>query len=256
MNVALLALLRLAVVTRGVLMPAARCPPHLRRRFACAMCEEPPAAKLPPPPPESEALQCGVVEVPPGATRVSEAEAARHPAEPDRAIAIVSELRSNAALFAAFAFGALSLPTTLVISESRVTSTTSSLSTSRPVPDSDLLSAFVFLDVATLSCMLVCVVVSQQLIYRLSDGSYEAIRYGPYPTLTLTLILKLGLALTLTLTLTPTLTRRSATAAWTGPSRTLETRRSAVSTPSTARTLWSRATPSASAWSACSAPPW
>ena len=142
------------------------------------MCEEPPAAKLPPPPPESEALQCGVVEVPPGATRVSEVEAARHPAEPDRAIAIVSELRSNAALFAAFAFGALSLPTTLVISESRVTSTTSSLSTSRPVPDSDLLSAFVFLDVATLSCMLVCVVVSQQLIYRLSDGSYEAIRYG------------------------------------------------------------------------------
>ena len=139
MNVALLALLRLAVVTRGVLMPAARCPPHLGRRFACTMCEEPPAAKLPPPPPESEALQRGVVEVPPGATRVSEAEAARHPAEPDRAIAIVSELRSNAALFAAFAFGALSLPTTLVISESRVTSTTSSLSTSRPVPDSDLL---------------------------------------------------------------------------------------------------------------------
>ena len=107
MNVALLALLGLAVGTRGVLMPAARCPPHLGRRFACTMCEEPPAAKLPPP--ESEALQRGVVEVPPGATRVSEAEAARHPAEPDRAIAIVSELRSNAALFAAFAFGALSL---------------------------------------------------------------------------------------------------------------------------------------------------
>ena len=109
MNVALLALLGLAVGTRGVLMPAARCPPHLGRRFACTMCEEPPATKLPPPPPESEALQCSVVEVPPGATRVSEAEAARHPAEPDRAIAIVSELRSNAALFAAFAFGALSL---------------------------------------------------------------------------------------------------------------------------------------------------
>ena len=108
MNVALLALLGLAVGTRGVWMPAARCPSHLGRRFACTMCEEP-AAKLPPPPPESEALQRGVVEVPPGATRVSEAEAARHPAEPDRAIAIVSELRSNAALFAAFAFGALSL---------------------------------------------------------------------------------------------------------------------------------------------------
>ena len=108
MNVALLALLGLASVTRGVLMPAIRCPPHLGRRFACTMCEEPPAAKLLPPPLESEALQRGV-EVPPGATRVSEAEAARHPAEPDRAIAIVSELRSNAALFAAFAFGALSL---------------------------------------------------------------------------------------------------------------------------------------------------
>ena len=69
------------------------------------------------------------------------------------------------------------------------------------MPDSDLLSAFVFLDAATLSCMLVCVVlsqqqqllypspspdpspnprrcvvVSQQLLYRLSDGSCEAIQ--------------------------------------------------------------------------------
>ena len=129
MDAAPLALLGLAVGTRGVLMPVARCPPHGGRRFVCTMCEEPPAAKLPPPPLESEASQRGVVEVPPGATRVPEAEAARHPAEPDRAISIVAELRSNAALFAAFAFGALSLPNTLVISESRVTSTTSSLST-------------------------------------------------------------------------------------------------------------------------------
>ena len=140
------------------------------------MCEEPPAAKLPPPPQDgADSSQRGIVAVPPGAMRIPEAEVARHPTEPDRAISIVAELRSNAALFAAFAFGALSLPNTLVISESRVTSATSSLSTSRPVPDSDLLSAFVFLDAATLSCMLVCVVVSQQLLYRLSDGSYEAI---------------------------------------------------------------------------------
>ena len=137
-------------------MPVARCPPHGGRRFVCTMCEEPPAAKLPPPPQD--------IEVPPGAMRIPEAEVARYPTVPDRAIAIVAELRSNAALFAAFAFGALSLPNTLVISESRVTSATSSLSTSRPVPDSDLLSAFVFLDAATLSCMLVCAVVSQQLL--------------------------------------------------------------------------------------------
>ena len=60
---------------------------------------------------------------------------------PDRAIGIVSELKSSAALFAAFAFGALNLPGTLTISESRVTSAASSVSTSRPVPDSDLLQA-------------------------------------------------------------------------------------------------------------------
>ena len=45
---------------------------------------------------------------------------------PDRAIGIVSELKSSAALFAAFAFGALNLPGTLTISESRVTSAASS----------------------------------------------------------------------------------------------------------------------------------
>ena len=105
-------------------MPVARCPPHGGRRSVCTMCDEPPAAKLAPPPQESEASQRGVIAVPPGAMRVPEAEMARHPTEPDRAISIVAELRSNAALFAAFAFGALSLPNTLVVSESRVTSAT------------------------------------------------------------------------------------------------------------------------------------
>ena len=119
-----LALLGLAVGTRSLFMPVARCPPHGGRRFVCTMCDEPPAAKLAPPPQESEASQRGVIAVPPGAMRVPEAEMARHPTEPDRAISIVAELRSNAALFAAFAFGALSLPNTLVVSESRVTSAT------------------------------------------------------------------------------------------------------------------------------------
>ena len=45
------------------------------------------------------------------------------------------------------------------------------MSTSRPVPDSDLLQAFVVLDAATFAFMLVCVVVCQQLLFRLSDGS-------------------------------------------------------------------------------------
>ena len=117
-------------------------------------------------------------EVPPGAELLTEAECPAHPTSPDRAITLVAELKSNAALFAAFSFGALNLPGTLVISESRITSAASSVSTSRPVPDSDLLKAFVFLDATTLSCMLVCVVVSQLLLYRLSDGSYERVRYS------------------------------------------------------------------------------
>ena len=101
-----------------------------------------------------------------------------HPAGPERAMAIVSELKSSAALFAAFAFGALNLPGTLIISESRITSASSSVSTSRPVPESDLLQAFVVLDVATFGFMLICVVVSQQLLYRLGDGSYGSVRFG------------------------------------------------------------------------------
>ena len=100
------------------------------------------------------------------------------PKTPERAMNIVGELKSSAALFAAFAFGALNLPGTLIISESRVTSAASSVSTSRPVPDSDLLQAFVVLDVATFGFMLICVVVSQQLLYRLADGSYGTVRFG------------------------------------------------------------------------------
>ena len=121
-----------------------------------------PAAPAIPAPPEAPAIPA-----PPGPERPA-------PPGPERAIGLISELKANAALFAAFAFGALNLPGTLILSESRVTSASSSISTSRPVPDSDLLKAFVVLDATTLGCMLVCVVVSQLLLYRLADGSYEA----------------------------------------------------------------------------------
>jgi len=99
---------------------------------------------------------------------------------PDRAISIVSELKANAALFAAFAYGSLNLPPTLTVSESKVTSVTTSLSISRPLPDSDLIRTFVVLDVSTLCLMISCVAASQLLIYRLTDGSYEDIdeNYG------------------------------------------------------------------------------
>jgi len=92
---------------------------------------------------------------------------------PDRAISIVSELKANAALFAAFAFGSLNLPNTLTVSESKVTSVTSSISISRPLPESDLVQAFVVLDACTLCLMISCVAASQLLIYRLTDGSYN-----------------------------------------------------------------------------------
>ena len=94
---------------------------------------------------------------------------------PDRAISIVSELKSNAALFAAFAYGSLNLPNTLTVSESKVTSVTTSLSISRPLPGSDLIRTFVILDICTLCLMISCVAASQLLIYRLTDGSYEDI---------------------------------------------------------------------------------
>lgn len=92
---------------------------------------------------------------------------------PDRAISIVSELKANAALFAAFAYGSLNLPNTLTVSESKVTSVTTSLSISRPLPNSDLIRTFVVLDICTLCLMISCVAASQLLIYRLTDGSYE-----------------------------------------------------------------------------------
>ena len=92
---------------------------------------------------------------------------------PDRAISIVSELKANAALFAAFAYGSLNLPNTLTVSESKVTSVTTSISISRPLPDTDLVRIFVVLDVSTLCLMISCVAASQLLIYRLTDGSYE-----------------------------------------------------------------------------------
>ncbi|CAK0813682.1 unnamed protein product, partial [Prorocentrum cordatum] len=101
-----------------------------------------------------------------------------YPEGPERAMFVVSELKASAALFAAFAFGALNLPSALTISEFRITSSASSVSTSRPAPDSDLLQAFVVLDVLTLGFMLICVVVSQLLMYRLSDGSYGSEVYG------------------------------------------------------------------------------
>ena len=96
---------------------------------------------------------------------------------PDRAVSIVSELKANAALFAAFAYGSLNLPSTLTVSESKVTSVTTSLSISRPLPDSDLIRTFVVLDVCTLCLMISCVAASQLLIYRLTDGSYEEKKY-------------------------------------------------------------------------------
>jgi len=111
-----------------------------------------------------------------GATDLQGPEA--YPDGPDRAIGLVAELKGSASLFAAFAFGALNLPGALTISESRVTSATSSVSTSRPVPESDLLQAFVVLDAATFAFMLVCVVVCQQLLFRLSDGSYARYKYS------------------------------------------------------------------------------
>jgi len=94
------------------------------------------------------------------------------PDGPDLAIVIVSELKANAALFAAFAFGALNLPPALTVSESKVTSVTTSVSVARPLPDSELLKAFVVLDAVTLCLMISCVAASQLLIYRLADGSW------------------------------------------------------------------------------------
>ena len=53
----------------------------------------------------------------------------------------VEILVNNAALFAAISFGSLNLPSTLTVSESKVPSVTTSISTTRPIPDTDLIQA-------------------------------------------------------------------------------------------------------------------
>ena len=100
------------------------------------------------------------------------------PDGPGQAIGIVAELKGNAALFAAFSFGALSLPGTLTVSESKATGLGTAISTSRPLPDSDLLTTFVLLDACTLCLMITCVATSQLLIYRLADGSYGTKKFS------------------------------------------------------------------------------
>lgn len=101
------------------------------------------------------------------------------PDGPGQAISIMSELKANAALFSAFSFGSLNLPGTLTVSESKADVLRGiSTTTSKPLPDSELLNAFVLLDVCTLCLMITCVAVSQLLIYRLVDGSYGTVRYS------------------------------------------------------------------------------
>ena len=94
-------------------------------------------------------------------------------ASADRAILIISELKSNAALFAAFAYGSLNLPPTLSVTESKITSVSTSLSIVRPLPESDLVKCFVAFDALTLCLMVLSVTASKLLIYSVSDGSWE-----------------------------------------------------------------------------------
>ena len=101
------------------------------------------------------------------------------PDGPGSAIGIMAELKANAALFSAFAFGSLNLPAPLLESTSKVVlSQGVTFTTAKPVSDSALLQAFVLLDTATLCLMLVCVAASQLCIYRLADGSYGTIRFS------------------------------------------------------------------------------
>ena len=101
------------------------------------------------------------------------------PDDPGSAIGIMAELKANAALFSAFAFGSLNLPAPLIESTSKVIlSQGVTVTSAKPIPDSALLQAFVLLDTATLCLMLVCVAASQLLIYRLADGSYGTIKYS------------------------------------------------------------------------------
>ena len=91
---------------------------------------------------------------------------------PSQAIGIVSQLKSNAALFAAFAFGSLNLPSTLTVSESRVIGVGSSMAVAKPAYSVPLLKSYIVLNTVTLCCFVACVAISQLLIYRLADGSY------------------------------------------------------------------------------------
>lgn len=101
------------------------------------------------------------------------------PRSPSSAIGIMAELKANAALFSAFAFGSLNLPAPLLESTSKVVlSQGVTITTAKPISDSALLQAFVLLDTATLCLMLVCVAASQLCIYRLADGSYGTIRFS------------------------------------------------------------------------------
>lgn len=89
----------------------------------------------------------------------------------DKATALVGQIKSNAALFAAFAYGGLALPGTLTVSESSVTSIGTSISRSRPI-ESDMVKAFIVLDASTLALMLVSLSVAQLLLYRINDGTF------------------------------------------------------------------------------------
>lgn len=100
------------------------------------------------------------------------------PDNPGQAIGIVSELKANAALFSAFAFGSLNLPSPLLLSESKATSLGGGVTTTRPLDTSELLQPFILLDTLTLCLMLTCVAAAQLLIYRLADGSYGTIKYS------------------------------------------------------------------------------
>ena len=114
----------------------------------------------------------------PGISRDSVAD------DPGPAIGIIAELKANAALFSAFAFGSLNLPAPLIESTSKVIlSQGVTVTSAKPIPDSVLLEAFVLLDTATLCSMLVCVAASQLLIYRLADGSYGTVRYSTDDTI-------------------------------------------------------------------------
>lgn len=136
---------------------------HLRRRPCLLMQDKPPAQQ------EDDVVTQPISNgIPRG----------NAPDDPGQAIGIVSELKANAALFSAFAFGSLNLPSPLLLSESKATSLGGGMTTTRPLPTSELLPSFVVLDTLTLCLMLTCVAAAQLLIYRLADGSYGTVKYS------------------------------------------------------------------------------